>query len=555
MHITALGRASGTMVFAAHPTRPPLPLVLERAPRIFVFSGEDGSRMAIVANDEAELNHKRARALQTPADVMAADGVYYRRKPITGEVAFVFPGAAAAYHGAGRSLLMACPDIVQEVVGRAPDFAPAVAWMFDEPARPAGPDEKLAASTLLCQAHARLTLNWFGLKPQATIGFSAGETNTLLAFDVWRDADRFFSEFINSGVFRTHLSGKFETVNGTPWETWAILASGERLREVLDAAPQLRVLAIHAPGEYLIAGPSSACAHALARVDRGSAQRIDFDMVVHCPDLQPFAETWHKLHHRETFVPVNGPRFYQLATGRSYELSREAIADALTSQALHTLADFPRVIRHRAWNDGVRVFLEHGPRGNCTAWIRKSLGDREHVAISLDAPGADSLTQAVHTAAQLIAAGIDVDLARLEERLWPETSDPKRRLLRLPAHPAPVKIPPPPAPETSRLEHHMKRMAEEHARFHETSTRVHQEFLATSQRAYLQFTSGKGMPAAVAVAAVPVASPVVFTRDQLEVAASGRISEVYGREFQELDSFRRICRRLPMPPLLLVDRA
>ena len=547
---TALGGASGRMVFAAHPTRPPLPLILERAPRLFLFPGDDGSRMAIVANDEAEANHKRARTAPMPTD-----GVYYRRKPLEGEVAFVFPGAAAAYHGAGRSLLMACPDIVQDVIGRAPDFAPAVAWMFEEPVQPAGPDEKLAASTLLCQAHARLTLHWFGLRPQATIGFSAGETNTLLAFDVWRDADHFFSEFIGSGVFHTHLSGKFEAVDGTPWETWAILASDARLRDILDAEPQLRVLAIHAPGEYLIAGPSAACAYALARIDKASAQRIDFDMVVHCPDLQPFAETWRRLHSRETFVPVNGPRFYQLARGRSYRLTREAIADALTAQALHTL-DFPRVIE-QAWNDGVRVFLEHGPRGNCTTWIRKILGDREHVAISLDAPGTNSLTQAVHAAAQLIAAGVDVDLERLEERFWPETDEHKRRILRLPAHPAPVKIPPARAPELSLLEQHMKRMAEEHSRFQETSTRVHQEFLATSQRAYLQFTGeymgGGAAPSAVAVAEAPVRSTVVFTRAQLETAAAGRISEVYGREFQELDTFHRIC-RLPMPPLLLVDR-
>jgi acyl transferase domain-containing protein/3-hydroxymyristoyl/3-hydroxydecanoyl-(acyl carrier protein) dehydratase len=571
VRVEALGGAFGRAVFAAHPTRPPLPLLIDRAPRIFVYPGvcpgDAGSRLVIVAANESDLDRKRSRALDAlnagaSLEMLAPEGIYYRRTPVKGELAFVFPGAAAAYHGAGRSLLLAFPDVVQEVIGRAPDFAPAAAWIFEESARQAAPHQKLASHTLLCQAHATVTLNWFRLRPQAGIGFSAGETNTLLAFHVWRDPDRFFSEFIASGVFTTHLSGQFAAVNGTPWETWVVLVSERRLREMLDATPQVRLLAIHASGEYLIAGPGPACASARAAVE--TAQRIDFDMVVHCPDLQPFADTWRSLHHRETFVPEDGPRFYQLSTGRSYALSRPAIAEALTAQALQTL-DFPRVVE-QAWNDGVRVFLEHGPRGSCTAWIRKILGDREHVAIALDLPGVDSLTQMMHAAAQLIAAGVDIDLAKLEERISAPDAEPLRRVLRLPVHPLPVKLPmpvqlpestPPPfangSPGGSLVELHMKRLAAEHAHFQEISTRMHEEFLATSQRAFSRFVSGQAPASPVVVAAKPVPASVVFTRAQLELAASGKISQVYGSDFEELDSFRRIC-RLPMPPLLLVDR-
>jgi acyl transferase domain-containing protein/3-hydroxymyristoyl/3-hydroxydecanoyl-(acyl carrier protein) dehydratase len=562
VRVSALGGAFGQAVFAAHPTRPPLPLVIDRAPRVFVYPGEDGSRLVIVAAGESELSRKRARARDAlnsgnELDALASDGIYYRQAPLKGDLAFVFPGAAAAYHGAGRSLLMAFPDVVRQVIGRAPDFAPAAAWMLEKTVRPAPPHEKLAATTLLCQAHVGVTLDWLGLKPQAAIGFSAGETNTLLAFQVWRDPDRFFSEFIASGVFSKHLSGEFAAVNGTPWETWVVLVSESRLRELLDAAPEVRLLAIHARGEYLIAGPSEACASVRAGAE--TARRIDFDMVVHCPDLAPFAGTWRSLHDRETFVPVDSPRFYQLATGRSYALSRSAIAEALTAQALQTL-DFPRVIE-QAWHDGVRVFLEHGPRGSCTSWIRKILGDREHAAIALDLPGADSLTQIMHAAAQLIAAGIDVSLAKLEERISPKAAESKRRVLRLPAHPAPVRIPEtaPPAASLNRaspvslLELHMQRLTAEHIHFQETSTRMHEEFLATSQRAFSKFMRGEVTVRTALIEAKPAPASVVFTRAQLEAAACGKISEVFGPEFEELDTFRRIC-RLPMPPLLLVNR-
>ena len=167
----------------------------------------------------------------------------------------------------------------------------------------------------------------------------------------------------------------------------------------------------------------------------------------------------------------------------------------------------------------------------------------------------------MHAAAQLIAAGVDVDLTRLEQRISPTASAVPRRVLRLPAHPPPVKIPksrarnrrPAKASNGSLIELHMKRLAVEHSHFQETSRRVYEEFLATSERAFSQFTSSSSHASPAAVATILAPPEVVFTRAQLEIAASGNISEVYGPEFQELDTFRRIC-RLPMPPLLLVDR-
>ena len=187
-----------------------------------------------------------------------------------------------------------------------------------------------------------------------------------LRFKYGGNPDRFFSEFIASGVFSTHLSGQFAAVNGTPWETWIVHVAEHRLQDILQAAPQLRLLAIHAPGEYLIAGPRAACAIALDRVGKGSVQRIDFDMVVHCRDLQPFADRWRTLHDRETFVPADGPRFYQLATGRSYALTRSAIAEALTAQpskrsTILALSSKPGTTECAcSWSTGREEVVRHG---------------------------------------------------------------------------------------------------------------------------------------------------------------------------------------------------
>jgi hypothetical protein len=47
--------------------------------------------------------------------------------------------------------------------------------------------------------------------------------------------------------------------------------------------------------------------------------------------------------------------------------------------------------------------------------------------------------------------------------------------------------------------------------------------------------------------------PATFTRQDLEIFSSGKISEVFGKRFAPQDNFPRQV-RLPMPPLLMVDR-
>jgi len=48
-------------------------------------------------------------------------------------------------------------------------------------------------------------------------------------------------------------------------------------------------------------------------------------------------------------------------------------------------------------------------------------------------------------------------------------------------------------------------------------------------------------------------SEMLFSHEQLEVLASGKVSTVFGSQFTELDQYHRQV-RLPQPPLLLVDR-
>src|SRR5262249_39376984 len=153
----------------------------------------------------------------------------------------------------------------------------------------------------------------------------------LSAFGVWRDMDRFYEEFTGAGVLDRVLSGAFEVTGGTRWEAWQISATPAELEELLAVAPGIRVTGRYAPAEYSIAGEAAACGRAIART-RVKAQRVNYDLVIHCEEFAPYASEWYSLHDRESFAsPVH---FYAHASRGRYTPERSAVARALTDQAL-----------------------------------------------------------------------------------------------------------------------------------------------------------------------------------------------------------------------------
>jgi len=179
-------------------------------------------------------------------------------------------------------------------------------------------------------------------------------------------------------------------------------------------------------------------------------------MAAHVPEVDEFREPWLSIHRRNV-SPVPGVRFYSGGSDASYIPEREACAQTIMNQAHRTL-DFRSVVE-AAYADGVRVFIEHGPMGACSGWIREVLGERAAgaVVVALDRKGRgiDTIFDALGA---LIAAGVSVDPSRLLERLGAvssrgglaassEAGEARRSpRLKLPAHRAPVRLPPLPSP-------------------------------------------------------------------------------------------------------------
>src|SRR5690606_29657143 len=116
--------------------------------------------------------------LQTDAS-NSGPGVFIRRAPIRGEVAFVFNGAGAAYRGMGKELLAAVPSLGETLRQRSPLLASYFErdWPGDDADTP--PLQRLWAASYFCQAHALLSTDVLGLRCDAVIGYSSGESNSL----------------------------------------------------------------------------------------------------------------------------------------------------------------------------------------------------------------------------------------------------------------------------------------------------------------------------------------------------------------------------------------
>jgi acyl transferase domain-containing protein/3-hydroxymyristoyl/3-hydroxydecanoyl-(acyl carrier protein) dehydratase len=495
-------------------------------------------------------------------------GVSYRDGPVGGEVAFVFTNGAASYAGMGRELALAFPRTVRDVEARVTPFGAADG---------SGVLQRIWSAALLGGVHADISRNVLGLRPAAAIGYSSGESAALGALGAWTDMAGLLADLRDSDLFRSGLTGDYDVlrrawraagVPGRRWAAYVVGAPADRVRAALSGATAAHLMLVNAPRSCVIGGEADECAAVLARLGDVPVVPLDFPIAAHVPELADVADEYRRLHRRPT-RDVPGVRFYSGATAQAYAASADRAADAILAQAVTTV-DFVRVIE-RAYTDGVRVFVEHGPQARCTGWIRQILAGRDHVAVALDAPDGAAVRQLLLAAAELVAAGVPVQAAALVDHLAAATTRPRAdsATIRVAAHPPELRLPsadeatvltraphlPPvgraaaaavvtaPAPRAVDL------VAAQFARV----TAVHREFLAQQSDVHARYLEARAHGAGVALVPRASASRPLFDRADLERLAAGEMAELFGPRFEALRGRRRLT-RLPTPPMLLADR-
>ncbi len=388
-----------------------------------------------------------ADALRSGGTIRDRGGVFFSPKPLGGgrspaarasphpAAAIVFPGSGNHFPGMGLDLAAAFPDVVRGLDGESERLASHLLWDRYGPFRASwagdwrGETMRAVEGDVLHGIVAQVmygvlmhdVLRRLGLRPGALLGYSLGESTALVASRAWADRDELFERLETTTLFRTDLAPPYDAVRAA-WGIaageaveWRMLLVGrgpEAVRAALEGLPHAALLIVNTPGECVVGGLRAELERVVARL-RCRAVELRGVASVHCEVVRPVLEAYRALHRLPT-TAASGVRYYSAHARAGYDVTSESAADAIAAHALHGF-DFAATVE-RAWADGVRVFIESGPQATCTRMIRKTLGDRPHLALSACDRLAPAMTTLMKTVAALLAERVIDDLSGLYGR-------------------------------------------------------------------------------------------------------------------------------------------
>lgn len=422
--------------------------------------------LVLVATDKEQLfallpHAKRAITLgDVPKDLPPAyrERLFFTSRPLAkqGKIAFVFPGSGSHYSGMGQQLLCRWPAILrkqdQENLRLKDQFQPQLFWnplankklMDNQQAVIFGQVAIGCAMTDLVQQ--------FGIRPDAMLGYSLGETAALFASHAWHERDLMLAKMESSTLFTADLAGECraahttwqlgedETVN---WGIGLLTAPTAEVQQTIAAmrknwqesgspgskplAERLYLLITNCNNECVAGGDAAALAELVRRLGC-SFFPLQGVTTVHCEVAKTVAKPYRKLHLFATNTPA-GIEFYSCATKAAYRPNSESAADAIVNQALQSI-DYQATVE-AAWQDGIRIFLEMGPGNSCSRMINRILEDRPHLARSVCFDGQEPDLILCRFLAALIAERVPVDLSAFDAADCAVTTDTVGELLTL----------------------------------------------------------------------------------------------------------------------------
>jgi PfaB family protein len=606
--------------------------------------------VTILGHDKAEICREIQRAqdgipkaFDQQKDWKTPLGSYFSPNPQgpRGGVAFVYPGAFTSYMGLINSLSRLFPRVMDSLavfnksdrMRQLMDIATQQVYPRSREKHSARQMEQLelklqddATTMLLFGTGAAVFFtsilrDYFRLQPQSVFGYSLGEFSMMYALQVWNGADEVAERLHRSPLFKTRLSGSKDAVRefwGLPpemmselqkdfWGTYVLLSEPAPVQEALAVEPLVYLTHINTPTEVVIAGDDPAC--------RRIIQALNCDYfpapskhVLHC---EAMSSEFSELSDWFTLPVQSVPQisFYTAATYAQTCLDSAAIAQSI-AQALCLPLDFPRLIR-QAYNDGNRVFIELGPGGTCSRWIRETLKQEDHTTITFNTRGVDDHTSTLRALAKLVSHRVPLDLACLYEPLapvalvpekilaeavasgqnpsqkWPSTQKlaslpnspflgdidfkipvPQRAQQRQTNAPAFAKTRVSSASSTATLTKPFNALTLRQKNDSSPRLHPHASFLELRQESLRhmgqlierQVVTAKALlretPPTLhppSTPPLPSQNPVVLDETAVLDFASGTLTSAFGPNYAEVDTYPRRL-RLPMPPYLLVSR-
>ena len=400
------------------------------------------ARLTLVAASREDLRQKLARAIEKLRDerttrIRVIEGIYYFSKPLAaagaGKVALVFPGEGAQYRNMLADLSMHFPEVREffdlmdrAFEGHARGYLPSNT-IFPPPdpqgagtredrlyTMDAGAEAVFAANQALYALIEKL-----GIPADAMVGHSTGEHSALLAAGVVRAEDE--RELIRhirgvNGVFE-ELKNSADIPQGI---LLAVAGADHALLEklVAESGDKLHIALDNCPHQVVICGSAPAIDGMMQALAGKAAicQKLPFGRAYHTPWFEVFSQPLRRYFDT---AAIGKPKIalYSCVTAAPYPEDPDEIRQLCSIGWARTVR-FRETIQamHR---DGVRIFVEVGPRGHLTGFIDDILRGKAYTAVATNVQHRSGILQLQHMLAQLVAHGVPVRLAHLYERRNP----------------------------------------------------------------------------------------------------------------------------------------
>ncbi|WP_212909401.1 type I polyketide synthase [Streptomyces sp. TS71-3] len=341
-------------------------------------------------------------------------GIHYRRRalPSGTRVGALFAGQGSQYVDMGLGAALALPPVRDafEAAGTGFPAADGLARAVFPP--PGTGDTQAHAERLRRTSYAQPAIGalsmgqytWLrelGFAPDGVLGHSFGELTALWASGVLDDT-AFTALARARGRAMEQPPGK----DADPGAMAAVRMRRDALDEALRAHPDLTVCNHNAPDEHALGGPTPAVTRFLAWCAARDlhAARLPVAAAFH---------TRHVAHATDAFAAACGTTafgtpavpVYANTSGAAYGTDPAANRATLVAQLGHPVDFASRV--QEMYADGVRVFVEFGPRRTLTSLVERTLGDGAVEAFACDGgPGSDGAATLMQAAVRLSVLGL-----------------------------------------------------------------------------------------------------------------------------------------------------
>ncbi len=395
----------------------------------------EGVGLAIIASSLPDLSTKLRRACDRLSDpnckqIRDTTGTYFTTQPLYphGKLGLLFPGEGAQY-----------PGMLADLCGIFPEVEETFAWcdqLAAELNRPEGSlrnilhisadatdEERLEKEVLLRRlgpsifgvliadmAITRILMN-LDLPISAVAGHSAGELAALIAAKSIKN-DRILGP--NLAEIMDLMQRQEEETGGTEIALLAVGAGKAVVMEIAGgiASSSVQIAMDNCPHQCVAVGPAMDVAKVEAvLLERGLVcERLPFRRPYHTPLFEPWMGPYRKLF---AGMPFELPRVpvYCCSTGELFPANADAIRQLAVNHWVSPV-EFTKMI-DAMYADGVRLFVEAGPRGNLSAFAEDILRGRQFTAIPANVPRKSGPTQINHLVGQLLVHQVPINLNHL----------------------------------------------------------------------------------------------------------------------------------------------